>query len=312
MPETDQHRRLVLRVNELFHDLEGKDYENVHPEIFAQEQERWDRLLPHHLPVTTPRRILDIGAGTGFVGERLLPFLRAGDTLICADISAAMLEVCREKFQRLRPDITLETVKMENEQLALPDASVDAVMMNSVLHHVPDTVLFVSEIERVLRPGGLLFIGHEPNNRFYRNAFLRNQYLLFHRLAPKRLVAGLLRACGLYGTVVNAKHDPLIDRLNEQLLKEGLIDRPWARTDYSPYIDVHSPTAGGIRKNEGFDPFTLLSHTWRIRTIETYSHLSKLSGKHILLKPYEWLLSRVLPKNGATFFLIAEKVSHAQ
>lgn len=305
---SSKHRRLVLRVNELFHDLEGKQYDDVHPEIFTVERQRWDRLARSFLlSIPSPRSILDIGAGTGFVGERLLPLLRKGDRLICADISAQMLQVCREKLLQVRSDITLELLKMENERLDLPDASVDVVTMNSVLHHVPDTALFLAEIERVLRPGGMLFIGHEPNNRFYRSTFLRLQYQWLHRLAPKRIAASLLRFLGLYGAVVGTKQDPLIDRLNAQLLQEKLIDRPLARADYSPYIDVHSPTAGGMRKHEGFDPFTLLADRWTVKRIETYSPLSKLSGKHITLRPYEWLLRHLLPGSGATFFLVAQK-----
>ncbi len=45
---------LVLRVNELFHDLEGADYANVHPEIFKAEARRWEALLTKHMKSMTP------------------------------------------------------------------------------------------------------------------------------------------------------------------------------------------------------------------------------------------------------------------
>jgi len=48
-------------------------------------------------------------------------------------------------FSRLRVDVT---------RLKFPDASFDAVICNHVLEHVPDDARAMSEIRRVLRPGG--------------------------------------------------------------------------------------------------------------------------------------------------------------
>lgn len=308
MTHENTHRRLVLRVNELFHDLEGETYDTVHPEIFRNEVDRWDRILAQKFRhLDTPMTLVDIGTGTGFVGDRLLPYLRSGDTLICADISEKMLQLTVPRLQQAHKELTVKPLKMEGEAMALGDASVDVAMMNSVLHHVPDTRLFLTEIARILRPGGLLIIGHEPNNRFFRSRLL-TQSRIFQQMAPKRLAAMALKMAGLYAHVVTAREHPLLEPINKTLFAEGLINQPLTRSDLSALIDVHSSTAGGLRKEKGFDPFVLMhEYGFTATHIETYNHLGKLSGRHALLKPYEWLLQSIFRRTGATFFLVACK-----
>ena len=48
-----------------------------------------------------------------------------------------------------------------NEVLPFADASFDAVVSNQVIEHLTDTDVFVSEIERVLRPGGVAVVSTE-------------------------------------------------------------------------------------------------------------------------------------------------------
>ncbi len=303
---------LVLRVNELFHDLEGEEYAGVHPEIFEQEKRRWENILATCLPSSSaPRTFLDVGSGTGFVGERLMSHMRTGDMFICADISAKMLNICAEKFAALRPNITLQTAKMSSEAIPIPDESVDVLTMNSVLHHMPDSHRFLLECARVLKPGGLLFIGHEPNKRFFQsNSFLPAQASLFHHLAPRKLLVRIVRALGIYKATTAHHSDPFLQHINEVLVREKLIEQPLTHADLSRLLDVHSPTAGGLRREEGFDPLSVLdSLPFNVRTVQTYNHLSKISGKHLWLWPYEKLLNTLFPSNGATFFLVAQKIT---
>ena len=306
----EAHARLVLRVNEAFHDLEGAAYADAHPEIFEAEARRWEALLAKHVgPMARPIRCVDVGCGTGFVSERLLRHLRSGDALVCADISEAMLGVCRKAFAGNGRGVAVKTLKLRDESIGLPDGSADVVALNSVLHHVPDARRFLGELARVLKPGGILLIGHEPNTRFWRSPFLRAQYRAFHALVPKRLAAAALKKAGLYRSAVKPKPDAFLDRLNERLLAEGTVPAPLTRTDLSRLVDVHSPTAGGLRLDEGFDPPTLLDGLpMDAVEIDTYNHLSKMSDAP-LLRPYAWLLRKLSPGRGATFFLVARKRS---
>src|SRR5687767_4412561 len=91
---------LVLRVNEIFHDLEGREYENRHPEIFKGESARWQQIGRHFLNSVRnhPFRLLDVGSGTGFVPLQLGPFLKESDGVVCSDLSAEMLRVCQQNL----------------------------------------------------------------------------------------------------------------------------------------------------------------------------------------------------------------------
>ena len=67
-----------------------------------------------------------------------------------------------------------------NLPFPLDTASVDAVIANQVIEHIVDPVRFVTEIHRVLRPGGRCMIT-TPNIRYIRNI----AHLLFSGHGPR-------------------------------------------------------------------------------------------------------------------------------
>src|SRR4051812_34508210 len=93
---------------------------------------------------SVPRRILDLGAGTGLLTERLVA---VGHDVVAADTSADMLA---ELTARL-PDVP--TLVAGAEQLPLPDDDVDGIVAAQAAHWF-DPVPAAREFARVLRPGG--------------------------------------------------------------------------------------------------------------------------------------------------------------
>jgi ubiquinone/menaquinone biosynthesis C-methylase UbiE len=311
------NRELVLRCNELFHDLEGEGYEDVHPEIFERETLRWQRTLENFLPkIQGDVSALDIGAGTGFVGKLLLPMLSNGATFTAADVSTTMLKVCQVNLAALRTPVHVQVQKITDESLPFPDESFNLITMNSVLHHVPNPTALLQEIIRVLAPGGIVMIGHEPNALFFRSRFLFLHARFIHHCTWKRLAALLLKALGLYQCIVPAeqKSSHILPRINQTLIAEGLIKNPLTAQELSALVDIHSPTAGGLRAEEGFDATTLFN-AWippmRILRRTTYNHLLKMSGRWRVMAPYERFLEQFLPNHGSSFFLVAEKAHHS-
>ncbi len=298
-------------MNELFHDLEGEAYDTGHPEIFLKEKARWQQKLAQFLPQGDgPLTIVDIGAGTGFVCTLLLPHMNKADTLIFADISTKMLDICSKKIAISRIEATFRPLKMFDERLNMPDSSVDIVTINCVLHHIPNVAMMVNEINRVLKPSGVLFIGHEPNATFLQSWFLLNQYLLLSQCTPKRIAASLLKKLGLYGNIVGqSKKDERLEKLNDSLMQERLIEAPLSRHEVSMLVDIHSPTAGGMHVERGLFPHEILpASQFRIRSLETYNHLSKAGRNTRWFSAYERLLQKIFPHQGAIFFLVAEKI----
>jgi len=108
-------------------------------------------------------RILDFGCG---YGRSLGELFNAGyRNLIGVDFSPAMIAAARARF----PEITFAEV--QSSTIPLPDASVDAALLFSVLTCVPTNdgqQSLVAELRCVLRPGGLLYISDlwlQPDER---------------------------------------------------------------------------------------------------------------------------------------------------
>jgi len=71
-------------------------------------------------------------------------------------------ELMRRHFQYRASDFDLGAhradIQIDLQQIALPDASLDVVLTPHVLEHVPDTVSALSELHRVLAPGGRVYL----------------------------------------------------------------------------------------------------------------------------------------------------------
>lgn len=110
--------------------------------------------------------LLDVGCGYGRVAENVLP-QRTFDAYIGIDGSIEMLRFAHVR-KKGRTDIAtpMYFVYGEIDSLPLADATVDTVVVSAVfLHnHKSITERSLKEIERVLRPGGKLFVyGSFPN-----------------------------------------------------------------------------------------------------------------------------------------------------
>ena len=116
-------------------------------------------------------QILDLGCGPGFW---LVEFWRRGfHNLVGADLSPRSLEVAS-----LRCEIygTRAKLLVQNaEKLEFEDQCFDHVNCQGVIHHTPNPSAAISEIFRVLRPGGTASL-----SVYYRNVLLRN----WHAIRP--------------------------------------------------------------------------------------------------------------------------------
>ena len=94
----------------------------------------------------------DLGCGTGNVLEALLTKAR---TVIGVDGSPRMLEIAKKHFPD-NPNISLRIGDLSH--LPLRDGEADFVCLNLVLHHIPQPLEILREVNRVLQPQGNLVI----------------------------------------------------------------------------------------------------------------------------------------------------------
>jgi 2-polyprenyl-3-methyl-5-hydroxy-6-metoxy-1,4-benzoquinol methylase len=102
-------------------------------------------------------RVLDVGCGEGRFAAELA---RAGAIVVGIDVAEEPLRRARE----LHPELDLCLVEsVGGWQLA--DASFDVVWAGEVIEHVADTAAWLSEVRRVLRPGGRLLLSTPAHGR---------------------------------------------------------------------------------------------------------------------------------------------------
>jgi ubiquinone/menaquinone biosynthesis C-methylase UbiE len=107
--------------------------------------------------------VLDAGCGTGNYSRALLPHITRIEAL---DRSPGMLEVAGGKLADAIEAGRVALHRGEIDALPLPDTTFDGVMVNQVLHHLPDDPeagwpahrRVLGELARVLKPGGVLVI----------------------------------------------------------------------------------------------------------------------------------------------------------
>ena len=94
-------------------------------------------------------RVLEIGVGTGRIA---LPLVREGLDLVGVDISSEMLERLRMNAGGRPPPIAIADAL----ELPFADATFGGAVMAHVLHLIPRWKDAVTEMIRVVRPGGVL------------------------------------------------------------------------------------------------------------------------------------------------------------
>ena len=101
-------------------------------------------------------RVLDCGIGTGAFGLALAKSVVAPVRIDGVDISPAMLDRADRNLDRGSVEYRLH--RCDVRRLPFDDGAFDAVLGAHLLEHLPDPLAGLSEMSRVLRPGGLLVV----------------------------------------------------------------------------------------------------------------------------------------------------------
>ena len=101
--------------------------------------------------------ILDLGTGTALIPVELCR-QDSAVRVMASDAAVTMLELARYHIEAegLRQRIQLH--HGDAKRLGFADEMFDAVVSNSLVHHIPDPRLVLAEIVRVTRPHGRIFV----------------------------------------------------------------------------------------------------------------------------------------------------------
>ena len=153
--------------------------------------------LARDLARRAPGRLLDWGCGWG----QVTALLRERDVHVVAFDYREGIDAPTVAPLELFPEIEAQ---FSAEPVALPfdDNAFDTVLSCGVLEHVPDPDGSVTEIRRVLRPGGMFYVTNLPNRYSYTEKVARLLGLYYHgqlpddRVYSKRTAGELLERHG--------------------------------------------------------------------------------------------------------------------
>ena len=167
----------MKRFRKFLKKLEGETYpEGItdwHSEITKQ---MFNKLIEVYNPQKNSR-ILDIGCGQG-------PFLELakskGFNPIGITLNDEDVKVCRSKGY--------DVFKMEQSFLDFPDEYFDIIWARHVLEHSVFPLFTLSEYNRVLKKGGIIYIEVPGNNTDCKHELNPNHYSVLHKEAGQRTV----------------------------------------------------------------------------------------------------------------------------
>lgn len=200
MSEGAAYRRFWADVGDTFPDLSG-----AASTAFYAENER--RLFAEHFPPLDGLRILKTDLWDEARNTRILVWAaQQGARAYGVDISPPIVRLARAAFASGSEGYaTLRGTIGDVRALPFADGSFDAVYSMGTIEHFDETVLAITEIVRVLRPGGRAIVG-VPNRH---DPFLRP------------LLAYALQAFGLYGYGYEKSYTR---RALRQMLQEAGLD----------------------------------------------------------------------------------------
>lgn len=120
---------------------------------FSVNRYGWHRWIFDHIQVDEGDSLLELGCGPGWLWFSNRERIPASWQLMLSDFSPGMLQEAR---QRLGEERFVYQV-MDAQAIPCADASLDAVITNHMLYHIPDLPRALAEIQRVLKPGGHLY-----------------------------------------------------------------------------------------------------------------------------------------------------------
>ncbi len=118
-------------------------------------------------------RIVDIGSGNGGIS---IAFAKSGAKVSGVDIEEDLFNISKLYAQSENVDVDLRLY--DGNKLPFENDFFDAAVSASVIEHTTSPTLYLSEILRVVKPGGFLYLGF-PNKYAFRETHTRVMFLTY-------------------------------------------------------------------------------------------------------------------------------------
>jgi len=139
-------------VEQLF-DAVAPRYDQLNDWLSFGLHRQWKRQLVRCLQPQPGEIWLDLCCGTGDLALELARSVRPGGRVVGLDAAAAPLELARQRQSR-QPWLSVDWLQGDALQTGLAEASADGVVMAYGLRNLADPAAGLTEIHRLLKPGG--------------------------------------------------------------------------------------------------------------------------------------------------------------
>ncbi|GAC1352270.1 MAG: hypothetical protein NVS3B20_08260 [Polyangiales bacterium] len=121
---------------------------------FAPELKR----MVDALPLTRAMKVLDLACGDGFYTRAIADRLGAEGSVTGVDLNLAYLDEAKRQTTRKTGSAAIDFVAASFDRLPFKDNTFDFAWCAQSLYSLPDPVLVLTHLARVLRPGGIVGI----------------------------------------------------------------------------------------------------------------------------------------------------------
>lgn len=154
-------------------------------EVFARQALRAE-LMPEWFDVLGAKagdRVLDVGAGPGYVSLALAERLGSGGMVVAIDRSADALAYL-EKLQNERGIAQITRIAGDAATVEIAGPPADAALVTYILHHAALPEAILAHLHGLLRPGARTLVGE-----FHPEGPCEIGVKREHRIAPERIEA---------------------------------------------------------------------------------------------------------------------------
>jgi demethylmenaquinone methyltransferase/2-methoxy-6-polyprenyl-1,4-benzoquinol methylase len=180
VPYKEDNAGKKQQVARMFDSISGK-YDFLNHFLSLGIDIRWRKKAVKMLAEGNPKIILDVATGTG---DFAIETLKLSPTqVIGVDISPGMLEVGRQKMKDRGYDQIIDLQLADSENLPFEENKFDAVIVAFGVRNFENLERGLSEMKRVLRPGGKMIVLEFSKPRMFPFKQLYNFYFKF--ILPK-------------------------------------------------------------------------------------------------------------------------------
>src|SRR5579863_101034 len=136
---------------------------------FSTNPYGWQRWVFDHFHDAIPAygQILELGCGPGTLWISNSDRLPTDWQITLSDFSSGMLQEAQQNLHNRVSDHLFTFEVIDAQSIPFEDAHFDAIIANHMLYHVPDRAKALSEIRRVLKPGGHLYAATNGKNHMH-------------------------------------------------------------------------------------------------------------------------------------------------